>query len=325
MEHNERGATARPGAGIQGQAARTDRVAVRRGPVLVTGIDLPDGDMMVRLLTSRGEDVHGSVSSDHDATNPGITTHRTPPVTNPGYVPHLVRTALKHRIGVIIPTSVDELPALAAARGAFGPSVHASVATPLALAICADRWLTAQQLTRRGVGTPRSAVPSQFDGPDEARRVLGGPVVVRPRRGPRSRLLGEDPASWHELGDDVTLQEFIPGPGHRVLVHRPEGRSRARRSVTVLDSDGVLGGLASDGDTVAIADAELSEDVQRAALAAVRAVGVTGPSCVDVRRAATGTPVVLAVHARICRHVTDVPAVVDAILEETRVRANTST
>lgn len=325
MEHHERGVAARPSAGPGGATGGSGRAAVRRGAMLVTGIDRPDGAMMMRLLTARGQDVHGTVSVDHDATDPAITTHRTPPVTSPGYVPHLVRTVLEHRIGVIVPTSLDELPALAAARGAFGPSVHVSVATPLALAICADRWLTAQQLARRGVATPRSGVPSQFEGPDDARRVLGGPVVVRPRRGPRSRLLGEDLASWHELDDDVTLQEFVPGPGFRVLVHRPEGGSRARRSVTVLDSDGALGGPASDGDTVAIADAGLSQDVQRLALAAVRAVGVTGPSCVDVRRTAGDTPVVLAVHAHTCRHIADVPAAVDAILEETRVRANTST
>ena len=89
--------------------------------------------------------------------------------------------------------------------------------------------------------------------------------------------------------------------------------------MTVLRSDGGLGGQTGATDAVHVADPDTTEDVQRLALAAVRALGVTGPACVDVRRALDGAPVVLAVHAHMCRHVEAAPGIVDALLAEHRM------
>lgn len=304
---------------------RTAAVAAMKGRplrVLVTGTDRSDGDLFARLLVARGAEVHmaGPVIHDgveHDSTPAALVRHKTPPVSSPSYVPTLARIAREHSMDAILPTAVEGLSALAAARAAFAPSTHVAVATPTALAMTEDRWVTAEHLARRGVPTPRSAVPSQYSSPTEARDALGEPLVARPRATPRARLLFHDePTGWGQLSDETILQELIAGPAYKVIIYRPEGRSRTRRSAGVLESTSGISSFDSDNDSVDVAPDSGTEDVQRVALAAVRALGVTGPACVDVRRTASGNPTVLAVHARICPHIAHVPSALDSLLQE---------
>jgi carbamoyl-phosphate synthase large subunit len=57
-----------------------------------------------------------------------------------------------------------------------------------------------------------------------------------------------------------------------------------------------------------------SVDVGNVAMAAVRALGLTGPVDVDVRRRADGTPVVLEVNARFGANSEAAPELLDAVL-----------
>lgn len=294
---------ARPGAWFH--AAGVPRV-------LVTGLFRPESRMLAEALVARGLVVHGTGA----ASCPGVTCHDIPPATDPGFVPALARLTAKQQIDLLLPGDPAAL-AVSAARDGFGPPTRVVLAGPGALAVCRDVLATAWSLARRGIRTPRFAVPSDFRTWEQARTEFGESAVLRRRddSGPSRRLAEVSGPAWDGLDDGVIIQSLAPDPAYQALVYRPRERSTVRPAVAVLTGD------VPTGDPVAPLAADAvervhAEDVQRLALASVRAVGLTGPASVDIRRTPDGVPMVLAVPAGFGSQVRAVPDLVEALLTD---------
>ena len=146
---------------------------------------------------------------------------------------------------------------------------------------------------------------------------LGGPVVVKPRvsRGGRGVIVidGTAEVDWQRLPDGQIVQEFIPGTSTGPWCSAPRAQQRRavrrRRGKTELAQ-----GKRRERRDTRRAEAGEAIDVGNVAMAAVRALGLTGPVDVDVRRRADGTPVVLEVNARFGANSGQAPELLDAVL-----------
>jgi carbamoyl-phosphate synthase large subunit len=170
---------------------------------------------------------------------------------------------------------------------------------------------------------PNFAVPSDFSDAESARRTLGGGFVVRSRiaKGrPATGLPAATQADWSTLDDDSFLQEEVAGPAYKVVVYRPaDGKGRVSTALEeVADADGErVTHRLRGGDSVTA--------LERVGQATVRALGVTGPAEVSIRRRADGTLVVLNLDVGFGRHTQLVPEVLASVLHDHRMRPTRGT
>lgn len=282
-----------------------------RHRVLITRVDLPVGAALAGLLSVRGLRVHGSTAQSAEPTK--TIADPAPTAPDPGFISGLVRIAARRRIDILIPTTASEMVAIASARAAFGPTTQVMLSGPGPVTMAQDLRRTYWQLAARGVATPRCGVPSDFSGPSAALVAMGGLAVLRSRWGKAGGRLIEraDQLDWPTLTDDVVLQQVVTGRQSLVLVYRPSGRSRSRRAVVTLEP------ASADGrNGVRMSPGPVDEDVERTAQAAVRALGLTGPASVVVRRAAGRVPTVLRVRAGYDENVNGAPPIMDALVDE---------
>ena len=285
--------------------------------VLVTGAGGPAGRAIAAQLKARDIPVLGTDIRELPA-GAGLTSVRVPPASDPDLVSVLRRLVISEGINLVIPTVSEELPQLAAYRAAFGADVRVIIGDPGPVALANDKLFTAWQLHSAGVPVPRFGVPGDFADADAAMAAFGGPVVVKPRvsRGGRGVIVidGSTELDWHQLPDGQIVQEFIPGAEYGPMVFgTPAHNSAAPFAVVVEKTELAQGNV---GNAVATRRAEPGEavDVGMVAMAAVRALGLTGPVDVDVRRRADGTPVVLEVNARFGANSERAPELLDAVL-----------
>ncbi len=286
--------------------------------VLVTGAGGAAGRALATQLKARGIPVLGADVRELPAGS-GITAVRVPVASDPELVSVLRRLVSAENVNVVIPAVTGELPQLAAFRPAFGPDVRVIVGGPGPVALAHDRLFTAWQLQSAGVAVPRFGVPRDFSGAEAAMEALGGPVVVRPRvpcggRGVTVMADGGVDVDWHRLPEGQIVQEFIPGTAYGPMVFGTPGRNAAAPFAVVVEKTAQPG--PTPGNAVAARRTDTGEamDVGNVAMAAVRALGLTGPVDVDVRRRADGTPVVLGVTARFGRNSGLAPELLDAVL-----------
>lgn len=272
--------------------------------VLVTGAAGPAGRS---LLDQLGERAIAAVGCDlSPSPRPdGVRVHQVPAATDPRFVPALATLAARERADLVIPTVSEELPVLSRAgleRTLIGP--------PAAVETAADKLLTARALAAAGVAVPFTFAASEMN--DGAARLVGVPYLTKPRvgRGGRGVRVHE---SWPPpVPDDHVVCELAPGQEYCVQVHVPgDGRSVA----IVLRKTALREGR--HGNAVGVEVVEVPA-VAAVGLAACRALGLTGPADVDVRRRADGTPAVLEVNARFGAHSAAAPAVLDAVLAGAR-------
>ncbi len=83
-------------------------------------------------------------------------------------------------------------------------------------------------------------------------------------------------------------------------------------AVVVLAKVALAQGMIGNATVVRRADDEV--DIAHVGLAAARALGLTGPVDIDIRRRGDGTPVVLEINARFGAHNAQAPEVLDALL-----------
>ncbi|HET8878438.1 MAG TPA: ATP-grasp domain-containing protein [Arthrobacter sp.] len=284
--------------------------------VLVTGVGGPAGRAVAAQLAARGIPVIGTdIRELPDVCV--VPVVRVPDASDPELVSSLRRLVRTEGINLVIPTVRAELPRLAAFRPGFGPDVRVIIGSPGAVALADDKLYTAWQLHSAGVPIPGFGVPRDFSCAEEAIDILGGPVVVGPRvshGGGVVLVRGAGDIDWDGLPGGMIVQEFVPGTEYGAMVFgTPAHNTTAPFAIVVERTELTRGGA---GDAVGTRRVETGEaiDVGNVAMAAVRALSLTGPVEVDVRRRADGRPVVLGVKAKFGVNSQCAPELLDAVL-----------
>lgn len=278
------------------------------GRVLITGVGGPSGKAAVIALKARGFVMLGA--DMNPVPHAADEFVQVPAALDPGYPEALRRLVLARRIGWLFPTVAEELPIVAEIAPALrreGVAVFISRAE--AVRICHDKWETARALGARGVAVPASALGAADD---PAVRALGFPVLTRPRvgRGGRGVVVHDAPGTPPAVPDPI-WQEFLPGVEYDVLcVCHPDAphhilMMQVFEKVTLKDG--------RVGNALEVRPVEAA-DVAALAEAAARALGLTGPLDMDIRRDRGGRARVIEINARIGAHALQAPAVFDVLV-----------
>lgn len=258
--------------------------------VLVTGANSSPG---IDLLTHLGN--RGIPACGHDARprsrHDGIPVYGSLAPGQPGFIDEIRHLIAGNDVRWLFPTRHAELPLLARAR-----IQQAVMATPTAIEIAHDKWLTTTWLARAGVAVAHTVRADQAH--PSAGAIIGVPYVTKPRVAEGGAGL-EIRQTWPPagLGASHIACEYLPGPEYRTNLYLTDDAAVA---VVVEER--------ADGEVVVEAP-----DVHELAIDACRAIGLTGPACVDVRRRRSGQPVVLEVNARFTTATP--PIVLNAALE----------
>lgn len=265
--------------------------------VLVTGAGGPAGRSLCLQLRDRG---HAVLGVDMASVVLEVLTD----------------LAEGHGADLLLPTVSEELTSIADyAYGRCAPGVAVAVGPPAAVRIADDKWLTCRRLALAGLGVPRFALPSEVCSPAVLATRIGTPFVVKPRVGRGGRGVSVYQAagsSSHRRDGDLTIvQEFVPAEEYAPNLFLAEDPRRdvvvALRKTALVDGD--------VGNALGVRRVA-APDVTDLARAAGRALGLTGPVDMDIRRRNDGTPVVLEVNARVGAHSHHAPEVLDALLAE---------
>jgi len=284
--------------------------------ILITGVGGPAGRSLLKQLrdtdhTVVGVDMSMLPEEDMDAFE------FVPAAADPTMINTLREIIDQYRIDMLIPTVADELPAVAEASEAGRLGNIEVVIAPLdGVRRAFDKYLTMVALDAAGVNIPDYALPSDFRGADEPFDALGDAIVVKPRvgRGSRGvRLVRRGDEDLTQLDDSHVLQTFAPGTEYSPMVHI--SRSNNRASVAVMEKCG-SGGCHSSAVLIKRIAADLEPDVADTAVAAARALRLTGPVDLDIRRSGDGTPVVLEINARFGANSAHVSELLDNVLAD---------
>ncbi|MBX3055546.1 MAG: ATP-grasp domain-containing protein [Anaerolineae bacterium] len=262
--------------------------------VLVTGVGGPAGRHVSQLLGQHGYEVIGV--DRQPVCLPGLAAfHQAPATCDPAYVAWLANTAVT--ADLLIPTMPEELLKVAAAQDVLPcPALIASVT---AVSAVHDQYATAQTLAAANLPVPRFARPSALTTAADVRRRVGWPCLSRPRFS-RSRrcdqgvTVYETPADFPALAahdDSYMVQEFVPGAQYAVSLFLD-------KTATVVAVMGKTDRCERANGRAADVRQVTAPDVAATAVAAARALGLTGPLHMDIRRRADGCPVVLEINAR---------------------------
>jgi carbamoylphosphate synthase large subunit len=279
--------------------------------ILLTGVGGPAGRNAAQLLSERGHKVVGT--DMRGVSLPGIEFRLVRAANDPSFLENLHWLAVQEQVDLLIPTVTEELPIVAEGWGKWG-DIPAMIGPYQAVFAANDKYLTAEQLTSRGVTVPRYCLPSQVKSPDDIAQALGWPCLSKPRvgRGGRGVTVWEekDWLSIAALDDRTILQEFMPGTDYapNVCVGR-DGKT----TVVVLEKTKLKDGIVGNAAEVRRVDAP---DVAELAVAAAKAMGFVGPLDIDVRRRADGKSAVLEINARFGANIACAPEILDAALAD---------
>jgi carbamoylphosphate synthase large subunit len=275
---------------------------------LVTGVGGPAGGNVTALLLERRRQVVGV--DMRLLQPPNIRFYQVPPADAPDFLTTIHALAVKEQVDLIIPTVSEELPVFA--RDWTWKDIPVLISAAQAVQVANDKYLTNRLLSNQGVSVPRYALPSQVHAPEEVAQKIGWPCISKPRVGRGGREV-----AWHSeedwpviaaLDDRYILQEFAAGADYAPNLYiGPDGQS----VVVTLQKTELKGGIVGNAKQVQRVQAA---DVAKVALAAARAVGLTGPMDIDVRRRADEVPVVLEINARFGANIRYAPEVLDATL-----------
>lgn len=277
--------------------------------IIVTGVGGPAGSSVAGMLQERG---HSVVGVDmRPVSLPGAMCYTIPPAGAPGFMAELRYIVEAHQAALVIPTVSEELPVLAIGRTLLG-GVPVAVADLGPVSLANDKYLTCLRLALESVAVPRFALPSEAHSPQELAALVGWPCLSKPRVGRGGRNVAlyypDAPAALLSLDDQMVLQEFAPGVEFAPNVYlKPDGGS----VVVVLEKLALRGGRVGNALVVQRVNAP---EIAALAVAAGRALGLTGPIDIDIRRREDGTPVVLEVNARFGANSASAPEVLDALL-----------
>lgn len=277
--------------------------------VLVTGVGGPSGKAATAALQARGFFVLGV---DMNIVPNGANQFAQVPSSLDASYPEMLRHLIhEHRIGWLFPTVAEELvivAGLAAELRAQGVAVF--ISDPAAVSICHDKWETAQALHARGIAVPKSVVGT----PDDPLvRTLGFPAVSRPRsgRGGRGVVVHDGPGVAPAVPEPI-WQEFMGGTEYDVLLVRHPDAPHRVLMCQVFEKTELREGRV--GNAVAVKAVE-APDIAALAADAARALSLTGPLDMDIRRGHDGAPRLLEINARIGAHSLKAPALFNALVE----------
>lgn len=292
--------------------------------IMITGANGPAGQALGAQLSGSGHTVVG-VDMNTAAGTGFSLIEPVVAASDPQLIGQLTRLIEKHNIDLLIPTVSDELVLVAAATeaGVFG-SVKVAIGPTTGVRQANDKYLTMKALASAGVNVPLFALPSEFSSVEEAFKVLGSPLILKPRvaRGGRGvQVL--DPGvivDWSSLGDDLILQEFAPGIEYAPMVHRATNSDEPW--VSVVEKTELKQGRVGNAVSTKCVGGQQVADVTATAGAAVVALGLFGPVDLDIRRLSTGIPVVLEINARFGANSRQSPEILHAVLAHAAIRRN---
>jgi len=277
--------------------------------VLVTGAGGPSGQAAIRALKQRGYDVTAvdMCPVAHEADRFFLV----PPVEQPTLIPRLFELVLAGGITWLFPTVADELALIAYHAPDFragGTAVFISDTGPVAA--CMDKWETMQRLAAAGVLIPNSAIGAPWS---DAVQGLGYPMLSKPRIGRGGRgVVVHDRPGIAPAAPNALWQEFLSGTEYDVLLLMPP-RQQAGKPLASLVLEKLALREGRTGNALAVRKA-IAPDVLALAIQAARALALTGPLDVDIRRDSSGTPLILEINARIGAHYLQLPQAFDALV-----------
>jgi len=267
--------------------------------ILVTGCGGPAGRAVRELLLQRGYSV---IAVD---MQPSSTAHirKVPQANDPNFVPELGKIARNFNCELVIPTVSEELPVLAGRWNRRGiPIVLSSRSSVL---IADDKFSTCEHLGSKGVSVPKYRLPSwDMDG-------LGWPLISKPRigRGGRGVVLHESEATLAGLDDEYVLQEFVSSVEFAPNIYCNKGKTFAVVLKKTKLKQGIVG-------NALVVERVNEPEIEELAIRAAKAIGLTGPVDIDIRRRSDGTPVVLDINARFGANLVNAPEILDSALED---------
>ncbi|MCW2312986.1 cyanophycin synthetase [Rhodoferax antarcticus] len=133
--------------------------------------------------------------------------------------------------------------------------------------IAGDKDLTKSLLRCAGVPVPEGQVVQTADQAWEAAQEIGLPVVVKPYNGNHGRGVSLDLGTRKDIdaafalakrkgGDDVIVEQYIPGNEHRLLVVGTQVVAAARGDIAWVTGDG-------HSDIIALVDSQINADPRR--------------------------------------------------------------
>ena len=174
--------------------------------ILVTGIGGVVGQGILRNLQAMNLDVQivGTNTVQISAGN-HLCDHvyQVPFAYDQDYITTIRELALRHEVGLIIPSTDYEAYYLSLNQANLPCKVAAS--PPETTAFCLDKYLNFQEFAKLGLPFAPSILPSNYRGEFEK-------TIVKPREGRGSRNIMVDPASPTDFGDDYVVQEYLEGP-----------------------------------------------------------------------------------------------------------------
>lgn len=288
--------------------------------ILITGAGGPAGVALAQQfsdLRGRGQE-HVLIGTDivelHEQNLDDLIV--VPRADSLSLLPALREIAGRFRADLVIPTVADELAQVASVAELMDAPVVISGARSTAL--CHDKLLTMWGLEEAGVPVPRYATPSEFTTTAAALQHMQGPVVVKPRvsRGGRGVQLVEEAGDldWSLLDDALIVQQFAPGTEYAPQIYRSPLTGEVE--VVVLEKTELKQGRVGNALSVArLRDGE-ADDVAHVAAEAARALDLTGPLDMDIRRLASGEPVVLEINARFGANSCSAPELLSNVLRD---------
>jgi carbamoylphosphate synthase large subunit len=277
--------------------------------IMVTGIGGPAGRNVASLLLEKGHTVIGV--DMQRISYPGVKVHKIPPASHQSFLEKLYTLAVEESIQLLIPTVSEELPILASEWKKWS-DIPVVIGQQQAVSEADDKLLTYKRLSSQGVCVPRYILPSQVSSPEEISLELGWPCLSKPRigRGGREVVIRniEDWPAISMLDDRYILQEFIPETDYAPNVY-----SGKKSVIVVLEKTRLKYGIIGNAAEVKRVN---DQDVADLAISAAKALNLTGPMDIDVRRRSNYDPVVLEINARFGANIAQAKEVLDAVLEE---------
>jgi len=277
--------------------------------IMVTGIGGPAGHNVALLLLEKGHTVIG-VDMQRISLS-GVKVHRIPPASHPLFLEKLYTLAVEESIQLLIPTVSEELPILASEWKKWS-DIPVVIGQQQAVSDADDKFLTYKRLSSHGVCVPRYLLPSQVSSPEEISLNLGWPCLSKPRvsRGGREVVIRniKDWPAISMLDDRYILQEFIPGTEYAPNVYIGK-----KAVIVVLEKTKLKEGIVGNAAEVKRVNAPDVADIARSA---AKAMNLTGPMDIDIRRRNDHNPVVLEINARFGANIARAEEVLDAVLED---------
>ncbi|RAL20490.1 carbamoyl phosphate synthase [Lujinxingia litoralis] len=250
--------------------------------VLITGAGALLGQGIIRALRATTLDAT-IIAVDPSPLAAGLywahRAHLVPLASDPTFLQAFEEILARESPDVVLVGTDVELRLLAAHRARLEETYHTRllISAEQVVTIAEDKWLTYQFLNERGLGCPRSALPSEVDALIEE---VGYPLIIKPRVGCRSvgvRLVEERSALEQALAEqpDAIIQECVATPFDEYTAGALVFEGRCEASI-------VMRRLLRDGNTYQAFVApypELNAQVREIA----EALGAYGPVNVQFR------------------------------------------